>query len=75
MAFTINKERDNNKAKIKALLKKGYKDLGWANFGASFTNEDGEKESLDLSLYKFRSTNIAYIDHDLKEILHVDMSD
>lgn len=75
---TENTNRDANLAEIERLVKEeGYKDIGWCNSGAKFSQPmtaDNYTE-LDCSLYNFRNTNTVYINHDVKEIKHVDMSD
>lgn len=78
MNWKYNKNRESNIDIINTLVsQEGYKDLGWANSGKSFTypREKRTVRELDCSLYKSRATNIAYIDDEHKEILHVDMSD
>lgn len=70
-----NENQETNEKYIAELIEKGYTDLGWANGGAEFSNPDSEKESLDCSLYAFRSTKVCYIDNTSKEILYVDMGD
>ena len=76
----FNLERDNNLAQIKNLINnEGYTDLGWANDGQGFTNPDSNRlqpiRELDCSMYSMRGTHKVYVDDDIKEILHVDMSD
>ena len=69
----------NTSKEQKKLLKQGYTDLGWANDGKEFSKRDDERlqpiQQLDCSLYAHRGTHKVYVDHDHKEILHVDMSD
>lgn len=75
----LNTNKDENLALIKMLKKQGYIDLGWANDGHEFSRMDSERiqkiVELDCSTYSSRGTHKVYIDHDHKEILHVDSSD
>jgi len=75
-AQTPEGKLEANRLTVEALVADGYTDLGYANSGAKFTvDEYTPKEELDCSLYPNRGTNVVYIDHTLREILHVDMSD
>jgi hypothetical protein len=75
----LNTAKEQNEALIKQLVKEGYTDLGWANEGREFSKFDSERtqplQKVDCSLYAHRGTHKIWIDHDHKEILHVDMSD
>ena len=76
----FNPDRDNNLAQVSNLVRnEGYTDLGWANDGTEFTQSDSERiqpiRELDCSMYSSRGTHKVYVDDDIKEILHVDMSD
>jgi len=74
-----NFERGDNKNYIGSLVSKyGYKDIGWSNSGADFSEPLDEligAEEIDCSLYSFRGTDIVYVNHLTREILHVDISD
>lgn len=74
-----NTAKEQNEALVKKLVKEGYEDLGWANAGQQFSKSDNERlqkiQQLDCSLYAHRGTHKVYVDHDHREILHVDMSD
>jgi len=74
-----NFERGDNENYIGSLVSKyGYKDIGWSNSGADFSQPLDEligAEEIDCSLYRFRCTNMVYVNHLTREILHVDMSD
>lgn len=74
-----NFERGDNESYISSLISEhGYKDIGWANSGADFSQPLDYiigAEEIDCSLYRFRCTNMVYINHLTREILHVDMSD
>lgn len=75
----LNTNKDRNLAIIEGLKKEGYRDLGWSNDGIEFSSSSEKRiqpiQELDCSLYAKRSTHKVYVDHDAKEILHVDMSD
>jgi len=76
----LNTNKDQNLKLVANLIKKqGYTDLGWANDGHEFSRMDSERiqpvEEIDCSTYSMRGTHKVYIDHDHKEILHVDSSD
>lgn len=74
--WEYNNNREDNKETINALIsQEGYKDLGWANGGSSFSNKNTPKREIDCSLYRRRCTDLVFIDDINKEILHVDMSD
>jgi hypothetical protein len=74
-----NFKRGDNESYIGSLVSKyGYKDIGWSNSGADFSQPLDEligAEEIDCSLYIFRGTDIVYVNHLTREILHVDMSD
>lgn len=75
-----NEDKTQNEELIKKLVnKEGYDDLGWANAGVEFTIDSENRSSplteIDCSLYANRGTNRVYIDHEAKQILHVDSSD
>ena len=74
-----NFDRGDNESYISSLISKyGYKDIGWSNSGADFSQPLDEligAEKIDCSLYRFRCTNMVYVNHLTREILHVDMSD
>lgn len=74
-----NFNRGDNESYISSLISEhGYKDIGWANGGADFSKPLDPiigAEEIDCSLYRFRCTNMVYINHLTREILHVDMSD
>ena len=74
-----NFKRGDNEKYITSLVSKyQYKDIGWANGGAEFSKPIDKVigvEEIDCSLYSCRGTNIVYINHLIREILHVDMSD
>ena len=75
--YNTNKEK--NEALIKQMKKEGYTDLGWANDGAELSNSYERRltpiQEIDCSLYAQKGTHKVFVDHDAKEILHVDMSD
>ena len=74
--WEYNSKRETNESVIDVLVKQeGYKDLGFANGGAQFSNKTTPKRELDCTLYRRRCTDVVYIDDINKEILHVDMSD
>jgi hypothetical protein len=76
MNWEYNKNREDNIDIINNLVsQEGYKDLGWANSGSSFSNKNTPKREIDCSLYRRRCTDLVFIDDINKEILHVDMSD
>lgn len=74
-----NFDRGDNESYISSLVSKyGYKDIGWSNSGADFSEPLDPligAEEIDCSLYRFRCTNMVYVNHLTREILHVDMSD
>ena len=74
-----NFNRGDNESYISSLIfQYGYKDIGWANSGADFSKPLDPiigAEEIDCSLYSFRCTNMVYVNHLTREILHVDMSD
>lgn len=76
MNWDYNESRDDSKDIINVLInQEGYRDIGFANGGADFSNPNTPKRELDCSLYRRRCTDVVYIDDINKEILHVDMSD
>ena len=74
-----NFEKGDNESYISSLVSEhGYKNIGWANSGADFSQPLDEligAEEIDCSLYRFRCTDVVYVNHLTREILHVDMSD
>ena len=74
-----NFNRGDNESYIRSLIsQRGYKDIGWANSGADFSKPLDPligAEEIDCSLYSFRGTDMVYVNHLTREILHVDMSD
>lgn len=79
MMASPNKNRDENKSYLSSLISnQGYKDIGWSNSGADFSEPLDPligAEELDCSLYRLRGTDMVYVNHLTREILHVDMSD
>lgn len=76
----LNPDKDNNLAFLKRLTdKEGYNDLGWSNDGIEFSNLSEDRtqpiQELDCSLYIKNGSHKVYIDHEAKEILHVDLSE
>jgi len=75
----LNTNKDVNLALVRTLINQGYADLGWANDGREFSKTDSERvqpiQEVDCSTYSMRGTHKVYIDHDHREVLHVDMSD
>ena len=57
--------------------RRGYTDLGFANAGNEFTlpEEHRDIDKMDISMYNNKATDVVYVEHTVKEILHVDMSD
>lgn len=64
-----------NRRIVDSLIKRGYKDIGWADDGGEFPYGVESEEELDLSIFANRFTHLCYINHTYRLILRVDMSD
>lgn len=74
MNWKFNEKKESNQKFIDRLIKQGYTNLGWANSSSKFSSDTTKKESLDISTFNFRNTNMVYICHTNKELLHIDSS-
>ena len=58
-------------------VEKGSESFDWGRVEEEIEEpeENNTSEEIDCSLYSFRGTDIVYVNHLTREILHVDMSD